>query len=77
MLTYLPSRTAVVFERVGSSAHMEDLVIEKEELAANKVQDVKTFVPSSDPAPGVTKTCQRLRKMSEMNLSEEIPAHFL
>jgi len=28
MLTYLPTRTAVVLERVGSSDHMEDIVLE-------------------------------------------------
>ena len=75
MKTYLPCRTAVVFEKVGTSANMEDLVAEKQEPVNNESQEARTFVPSSKPAPGTTQTCQRLRTMSEMN--EEIPAHFL
>jgi len=75
MKTYLPCRTAVVFERVGTSANMEDLVPEKQEPVNNESREARKFVPSSKPAPGTTQTCQRLRTMSEMN--DEIPAHFL
>merc|ERR1711892_1435798 len=77
MKTYLPCRTAVVFERVGTSANMEDLVQEKPQPDMNSAQEAKTFVPDSQPVPGTTRTCQQLRTMSETVPGDDIPAHFL
>merc|ERR1719499_503855 len=64
--TYLPCRTAVVFERVGSSANMEDLPPLEENLK-NNVENTSSSLQS----------CEALGTKSEMNLNEEIPVHFL
>ena len=75
MLTYLPSRTAVVFERVGSSCLMEDLVLEEDcETVA-----VQENIISVAPGTVAIKHGQMTKEVVtvENNLVDEIPAHFL
>ena len=78
MLTYLPSRTAVVFERVGSSCLMEDLVLkEEEDCGTIAVQENRPSVQAQLP-PNMTID-QPIKEVgkAENNLVDEIPAHFL
>eukprot|EP00092_Neocalanus_flemingeri_P000515 GFUD01000547.1.p1 GENE.GFUD01000547.1~~GFUD01000547.1.p1 ORF type:complete len:762 (+),score=232.53 GFUD01000547.1:965-3250(+) len=77
MLTYMPCRTAVVFERVGSSNYMEDLVLEEQDCVANIVH--KEYIPTPTSATAITKQFKMMKvaKKAENSFLDEIPAHFL
>ena len=74
MKTYLPCRTAVVFERVGSSALMEDLIVEEKQT--NHDTNHAT-IPSSKPSSELSRTNHQHVTVPNLEIQAEIPAHFL
>ena len=74
MKTYLPCRTAVVFERVGTSALMEDLIVEKKETLLDP-DHIK--ISSSKPTPGSSRTDEHQATLPSLEIHDEIPAYLL